>query len=175
MKDTLLINLYGGPGTGKSTGAAYIFSQLKMKGIDCEYVPEYAKDRTWQGDKFPLEKCQLYVTGKQALRVARLYGKVDAIITDSPIILGALYTDEQPYKDICKYEQLKYKNQMNFMLTRGKTYNPNGRNQTEEEAKQLDKQIYDLISNTFDNVITVDALKDGYDQIIDMVLKKLKG
>ena len=40
MKNTLLVNLYAGPGAGKSTGAAYIFAKLKMAGIDCEYVSE---------------------------------------------------------------------------------------------------------------------------------------
>ena len=29
-KNTLLVNLYAGPGAGKSTGAAYIFAKLKM-------------------------------------------------------------------------------------------------------------------------------------------------
>ena len=43
MKSTLLVNLYAGPGAGKSTGAAYIFAKLKMAGVDCEYVSEYAK------------------------------------------------------------------------------------------------------------------------------------
>lgn len=41
----ILINLFGAPGTGKSTGAAYIFSQLKMKGINAELVTEFAKDK----------------------------------------------------------------------------------------------------------------------------------
>lgn len=62
MKNTLLVNLYAGPGAGKSTGAAYIFAKLKMAGVDCEYVSEYAKDRVWQEDQFPLKHCQLYVT-----------------------------------------------------------------------------------------------------------------
>lgn len=30
----ILVNLYGGPGVGKSTAAAFIFSQLKMKGVN---------------------------------------------------------------------------------------------------------------------------------------------
>ena len=47
MKDTLIVNLYGGPGCGKSTGAAYLFSKLKMAGVDAEYVPEFAKDKVW--------------------------------------------------------------------------------------------------------------------------------
>lgn len=37
-KKTLVVNLFAGPGAGKSTGAAYIFSKLKMLGYDCEYV-----------------------------------------------------------------------------------------------------------------------------------------
>ena len=51
MKDTLVVNLFAGPGAGKSTGAAYIFSMLKMAGIDTEYVNEYAKDKVWEDNK----------------------------------------------------------------------------------------------------------------------------
>jgi len=35
---TLVVNLYGGPGTGKSTTAAATFAELKMAGINCELV-----------------------------------------------------------------------------------------------------------------------------------------
>ena len=48
MKNTLVVNLYGAPGSGKSTGAAYLFSRLKMNGVDCEYVPEFAKSAVWE-------------------------------------------------------------------------------------------------------------------------------
>ena len=57
MKDTLIVNLYGGPGSGKSTGAAYIFSMLKMVGVDAEYVTEFAKDKVWEGNQ-EVFKCQ---------------------------------------------------------------------------------------------------------------------
>lgn len=40
----LLVNLYGSPGAGKSTGAAYIFAKLKMLGINAELITEYAKN-----------------------------------------------------------------------------------------------------------------------------------
>ena len=140
-KNTLLVNLYAGPGAGKSTGAAYIFAKLKMAGIDCEYVSEYAKDRVWQEDQFPLQHCQLYVTGKQALKIQRVLGKVDVAITDSPIMMGSMYTDEKPFKDVCIYEGNKYKNTYNIFVKRKKKYNENGRNQTEEEAKEIDKKI----------------------------------
>ena len=49
--ETKVINLFGASGCGKSTGAAYIFSQLKLHGISCELVPEYAKDKVWEGNE----------------------------------------------------------------------------------------------------------------------------
>ena len=62
MKNTLIVNLYGGPGSGKSTGSAYIFSKLKMAGVDAEYVTEFAKDKVWEGNK-EVFNCQFYITG----------------------------------------------------------------------------------------------------------------
>lgn len=44
----LLINFFGAPGAGKSTASAYIFSKLKMAGVNAEYVPEFAKDKVWE-------------------------------------------------------------------------------------------------------------------------------
>ena len=36
---TLVVNLFGGPGSGKSTGAAYVFARLKMLGYNAELGP----------------------------------------------------------------------------------------------------------------------------------------
>ena len=173
MKDTLLVNLYAGPGAGKSTGSAYIFSKLKMAGIDCELVTEYAKDRVWQGDQFVLRHCQLYVTGKQCLKVARLLGKVDVIVTDSPIAMGAMYTDEKPYQDVCLYEATKYKNTFNIFVNRRKDYNPNGRNQTEEESKAIDLRILSFLDDNNIEYTRVDGNVEGYDQVVENIVKTL--
>ena len=174
MKDTLLVNLYAGPGSGKSTGAAYIFAKLKMAGVDCEYVSEYAKDRVWQDDQFPLKFCQLYVTGKQCLKVARLLGKVDVIVTDSPIAMGAMYTDEKPYQDVCLYEAKKYKNTFNIFVKRAKKYNPNGRNQTEEEAKVIDGRLLDFLDSNGLHYEVADGTEDGYNGIVQKIIERLK-
>ena len=56
----LIVNLFGSPGTGKSTGAAYIFSKLKMAGINAELVTEFAKDKVWEETHAPF-KNQLYM------------------------------------------------------------------------------------------------------------------
>lgn len=34
----IVINFFAGPSSGKSTTAAYVFSQLKLNGISCEYI-----------------------------------------------------------------------------------------------------------------------------------------
>ena len=45
MKHTIVVNLIGGPGSGKSTTAAGLFYNLKKLGINCEMALEYAKDK----------------------------------------------------------------------------------------------------------------------------------
>ena len=72
----LIVNLYGAPGAGKSTGAAYVFSQLKMHGINAELVTEFAKDKVWEESKAVFQN-QAYIFGKQYFRISRVQGKVD--------------------------------------------------------------------------------------------------
>ena len=134
-KNTIIVNLFAGPGAGKSTGAAYVFAKLKLAGIDCEYVSEFAKDKVWENNS-EVFKNQFYITGKQSFKISRCFGKVDVIITDSPIALGAVYADTEGLKLASLQEFNKYeKNNLNVFIERKKKYNPNGRNQTEEEAK----------------------------------------
>ena len=172
-KNTLLVNLYAGPGAGKSTLAAYIFAKLKMAGVDSEYVSEYAKDRVWQEDQFPLQHCQLYITGKQCLKVTRLLGKVDVIVTDSPIMLGAMYTDEKPFKDVCIYEGKKYTNTFNIFINRMKAYNPNGRNQTEEEAKEIDKKIIEMLDENGVEYTRINGTEENANQIVNEIINRI--
>ena len=90
MKKPIVVNLFGAPGAGKSTGAAYIFSELKQKGVNAELVTEFAKDKTWEGNTLALS-CQEYVFGKQSYRLARCRDDVDVIVTDSPLPLAIVY------------------------------------------------------------------------------------
>ena len=45
LEKPLVVNLFAGPGTGKSTVAAQIFAHLKWQGFSCELVTEFAKER----------------------------------------------------------------------------------------------------------------------------------
>ena len=55
VKRTLVVNLFAQPGAGKSTGAAYLFYNLKCLGVNCEYVSEFAKDKVWEENKSVFE------------------------------------------------------------------------------------------------------------------------
>ena len=89
----IVINLWGAPGCGKSTAAAFLFSRLKSLGVNVELVTEFAKDLTWEERNEAL-KNQLYVSGIQSFRISRLDGRVDVVITDSPVPSGIFYVPE---------------------------------------------------------------------------------
>lgn len=139
---TKVVNIFGGPGSGKSTVAADLFSVLKRERVNVELVTEYAKDLTWEGRTVALAN-QPYILGKQFHRMFRVADHVDLIITDSPILLSAVYAMgewdslEQMAMDLhCRFENL------NVMLVRDPDhYFTVGRRQTYKEALGIDLLI----------------------------------
>lgn len=171
---TKVINLFGGPGCGKSTGAAYIFSLLKMKGMNVELVTEFAKDKTWEHNSKALT-CQPYVFGKQSYRMDRCADEVDIIITDSPLFLSTMYNFDSNIEPEFTQTVIKKFNEFenyNFFLKRLKEYNPKGRNQTEEEAKELDNKIKTSLNKFNIEYEEVNGCKEGYEYILNSILSK---
>lgn len=168
----VVINLFGGPGCGKSTGAAYVFAKLKMLGINAELVSEFAKDKTWENNAKAL-KCQPYVFGKQVYRLDRCADDVDVIVTDSPLILSIIYNkdlDIEPFFTHTVTAKFNEYNNLNFFLNRIKEYNPKGRNQTEDEAKSIDSNIKNLLNSKNISFETFDGTLDGYEKVVGKVL-----
>lgn len=146
---TKIINLFGGPGTGKSTTASSLFSKFKRSGINVELVNEYAKDMTWEGRNNILTD-QLYILAKQNRRVRRLVGHVDYVISDSPIIMGLAYAPENyypAYASLIKEVWDSFDN-INYFLDRGDIpFDPIGRNQNLEQSRELDGKILDILKS----------------------------
>jgi hypothetical protein len=168
---TLLINLFGGPGTGKSTTAAGVFHQLKLRGVNCEMALEYAKDKVWEESAQVLDN-QLYVFGKQFHRVWRLLGKVDIIITDSPLLNSILYyEDKNPFfPEMVLFEHNRLNN-LDVLLERVKDYNPAGRLQTEEKARALDNKIKGILDIESPDYINVAADAEAVSIIVGCALE----
>ena len=179
-RQTLIINLFGSPGTGKSTCAAYIFAMLKMQGISCEYVSEFAKDKVWEQNMKIFDN-QFYISGKQSWKIARVFGQVDVIVNDSPILTGAAFTEKKYLKYAIVEEFMSYgDNNLNILLVRQHEYDPNGRNESEEEARIIDQKLLDTfqlkdIESDYECIpyIEVDATQDGCNKITELILKVL--
>lgn len=144
-----VINLFAGPGAGKSTTAAALFARMKRSGKKVELVTEYAKELTWDRRHDVLED-SLYILAKQHRRLKRLEGQVDYAITDSPLPISLAYgygARGVPWFTDTVLALFHQFDNINFRLIRVKPYAKYGRSQTEEEAKELD----DVISRILDN------------------------
>lgn len=171
---TLVLNLFGGPGTGKSTTCAAIFAKLKLSGVNCEMALEYAKDKVWEGSRHVLDN-QIYVFGKQYHRIVRLVGQVDIIISDSPLLNSILYyQDENPhFPAMIAFEHSRLSN-FNVFLQRVKPFNPAGRLQNEAEAHALDVRIQEILKSLGEDFFTTPAVETSIDELVTMTLRRLK-
>lgn len=145
-----VINLWAGPGAGKSTLAAGLFNLMKNRGYSVELVVEWAKEAVYEERLTTLSDNQLYVLAKQDQRLRRLIGKSVYAITDSPLPLSLLYrADSGPFsedwfKDTVLRTWRSYEN-VNVIVERVKPYSTQGRTQSAIEAQKIDFKTNDLV------------------------------
>lgn len=173
----IVVNLFGVPSAGKSTGAAYIFSKIKMAGINAELITEFAKDKVWEenSEVFKPDN-QCYLFGKQFYRMSRCRDKVDVIVTDSPLPLSIFYNKSkvlgENFNKIIMNCFNSFDN-ISYLLLRDKPYNPKGRLQTEAESDALKEPLVNLLQNRNIKYKTVKGNIREYDKIADYVIQKL--
>jgi hypothetical protein len=156
----ILIDLYGGPGAGKTCLSLYLTYRLKMAGIRAELVGEAAREHhiydSAPGNVAPpLLDNQVLLAGQQFERILRLQRhNFEAVVNDSPLIQGMLYCEGQPYHEHLKKTVRsleKYFETYKIMIhpTPG-SYDPESRVQrTEKEARALDPIIVKLAKGKF--------------------------
>lgn len=155
-----IINLFSGPGGGKSTLAGELFGYMKSNRMNVEYITEFAKELTWKKDYSTLDD-QLYVTFSQHHKQYLLLNEVDYIITDSPILLGIIYLNSNSKKFNNRFDweasfiNLVYNtfdqyDNYNFVIERGnKPYISKGRNQSEHEALHIDREVIRILEGKY--------------------------
>ena len=172
-----IVNLWGGPGTGKSTTAAGLFYEMKCMGLEVELVQEYAKDATWE-KRYALLDDQIYIFAKQHRRISRLVDSgIDWVITDSPIPLGLVYFKPGVLSENFPQLVMEVFNQYdnyNFLLQRHFGYNPVGRNQQDlAEAELYDRKVTTLLNACKVPFRTIQGGEIAVDRIINDVVKPI--
>lgn len=181
---TTVINFYGGPGTGKSTSAALLYAMAKTRGINAELVREYVKDWAWDSRKISMYD-QFYFMGKQIRRESMLFGKARLVITDSPVLQGVYYAETYlplmmgygvaaatlAYYAQCRADKNRH---VHVFLNRSKPYSPDGRYQTEDEARKIDAGIQKLFKKYSFNFRVAETTEESLGKLLDDVLMEDK-
>jgi nicotinamide riboside kinase len=176
---TVVVNLFGSAGSGKSTTALGLCYFLKLQGYKVEYVSEYAKDLVNEGSIHKL-KHQLYVFSKQLKRMEVLVDKeLDFIITDSPILLSYFYGEKYGTSGPLLGELVNayHKSFVNFnvFLTRAFPYDPKLRVQTEDESDQDSIDLRQFLSNN--NIyldMSIGTTEGRVESVLDTLLTRYK-
>ena len=140
---TVVINLVGGPCCGKSTTAAGLFREMKLKTKKkVELITEVIKDHVYDENKMAMLD-QILITAEQNHKLFRVDGKIDFSISDASLINGVVYNDFYSSTDELSNKMSldlyhRYEN-ITFLLPRKPEYDAYGRSQTLEEAKQIDE------------------------------------
>lgn len=173
---TLVVNLFAGPGAGKSTTAARVFADLKGKEVEVELAHEYAKDLTWE-ERHKAIKFQPYVAANQIWRVHRLLGQVDVVITDSPILFSAIYKGEgyTPAFERYLFDTFHHWDTLNFRLIRSisRKYSPKGRRQSFRESIELDDEIKHLLDRHHIKYVSTTGPPAPHEPIVRRILEEL--
>ena len=135
----IVINLWGAPGSGKSTTSAGLFFLMKINKLKVELVTEYAKDLVWDRHEVMFGN-QLAIFSEQNRRLHRLIDHgMDFAITDSPLLLPSFYKPAGYYAtfDAMVEETFHSYNNLNFFLERVESFEKIGRRHNEAQSLQI--------------------------------------
>lgn len=161
MKNTLIINLFSQPNVDIKIISGYITAQLRIMGIKTECV-ELCTMRLNNDDK--IFNCPLYLIGKQSFEISRLYGDIDVIINEYPL-LNFLSSIEREYLNISIVEDfISYgENNLNIYLN------------STDENKEYKNNILNIFNHYFSQInneftyIDFDASMEGCENIVKLI------
>ena len=171
---TLVINLIGGPCSGKSTVAAELFARLKKMGVHCELVSEYIKERIYE-ENHTMPSNQIPIFGMEYYSIVNKVGKVDCCVHDGSFINNIIYKQgENPEFDTLVISEYKKFINLDFFIERGNIeFEDYGRIHNLKQSKELDKIIKETYNKYNLEYIEVES-RDAVDKMIPIILKKLE-
>jgi thymidylate kinase len=165
---TKKINLYGGPGIGKSTLTAILFSELKMRGLHAEIVTEYAKELVYEGIDLTKSSPTLQdrIILEQLRRELVFENSVDYLVCDSPMMLNAFYNGSEMSLTLAK--KSVDKDDVHILLVRGfEKFETLGRSHNEKQSKEIDDKMENFLK---DNKIKYHKLDGSTKGKVDEIL-----
>jgi Mg-chelatase subunit ChlD len=172
------ICLFAGPGVGKSTTAARVFYELKIKGYDIELIQEYVKTWAHQG-KTPVSYDQNYLFSKQLKSEDEALRKLQLVVTDSPLLLNAAYAhhNEFPGSENLIATAQKFDNEflpLNLFIDRTVDYVEKGRYQDLAQALQFDEYLLDFLNKRLTHSLQ-HVTVNNFDQILSLIEENING
>lgn len=177
-RSMICINLYGGPGIGKSTLAAELFVELKHRGIKSELVGEFAKELSYEF-AYNVMADQHYLFAIQAHRLWRLeQSGVEVAVCDSPLLLNLAYDRDPNNGYFAQFVIDTYKRYTNFdyVLERNEHYWERDKRKGDvQDAIQMDKKIDAILLDVWHempeklNPELVPAVNDIVDRVEDRI------
>jgi len=152
--ETLIVNLWGGPSSGKTTMALRLAGELSIiMGKDCsvEYVAEYAKSMIWRGEEELMIHQPLVTEGQIGLLSP--VGKCDIVVTDSPLEVGLVYAKTIDYLQtkrlITEWKTEHDTKDIHIFINRGdcNNFQEHGRIHTLEESLAKDQEILSFLKD----------------------------
>jgi nicotinamide riboside kinase len=174
---TKVINFVGAPSVGKTTMSALIFAELKHMHKTAELVQEYAKILVWQ-QRFEELDNQYQVSMEQYKMLKAVDGKVEYAVMDSPLFVGMFYnrTYETNVCNVEKTEAMILSKMAEFeniyiYLERNEEfpYEKQGRVHNEEQSRQIEKQMLELLEEHNIKYLRVQSSKRSIPMIMEYI------
>ena len=171
MRNTLIVNLFTFQNVDVEIVSCYILAQMKILGISSERVVLCTK-RLVDTDK--IYDNPLYLIGKQSFEITKLFGEVDVIVNEYPLLNFIKYIDDinggNGLKHVSVEEFMKYGgNNLNIYL-----------NSIDEDTKNKN-EVWNMLNELIGNIcgervdyIDVDASMRGCSMIVQLITGVLK-
>lgn len=162
--ETKFIQFWGGPGTGKSSTASYLFSWFKNNDRETpvEFVPEYTKALVYSKKVDEIDWQFFYNLQRTAME--GLIGKVKYVFVENPIDLFGFYK-----KDLNVDNSIFREYVVDVFLERVRDYMEYGRYQSEDSAKKLDYEMEIYVETIGRKIVRVPANHEGQQVLLNML------
>lgn len=175
------INVFGGPGVGKTTTAYALAYDLSSRGLPVIYVSELPKEWAMFGRR-PTPTDQLFINAEQFRREELALRNGYIVVTDSPVLLTAVYGEFYGGEESV-VEALRIKTRLLdrlypkvfnlFLERRTDVYDCRGRFQELEEAVILDELVKSSVKDWYGEENVSDFLLPGIEEVSRFIEEKV--